>query len=128
VNVDIHGSLTHKYTHTHTQMHTHTQHSIHKHALTHTLSAQVEGLIHFVTGIKAALELGLQDKEQGTGAEVRKDMRRAFDQALGVLQKSMHKVFACVRACVRVCVCMCVSVRVCAPLCEGEERCVKYVQ
>jgi len=52
---------------------------------------QVEGLIHFVSGIKAALELGQQDKDEGGAADVRNKMRAAFDSALEGLQKQLHK-------------------------------------
>ena len=52
----------------------------------------MEGLINFVTGIKAACELALSDTEDGTAAEVRRKMRASFDDALGGLKAELDKV------------------------------------
>jgi len=57
---------------------------------------QVEALIHFVSGVKAALELNLQDKQDSHAAAARQAMRAAYDTALSRLQKELHKVRACV--------------------------------
>jgi len=55
----------------------------------------VEGLIHFVTGIKAALELGLQDAGHEGVADARRAMRGAFDAALKGLQEELLQVGVC---------------------------------